>query len=118
MRRITFRLLLALGLLGTLLPATSAAARTSLLDEVAETVAASSSTNMAHVVNLPHKRRTSSGSLTKAATLYVCVVLFAAIAAIGVWRRFRSQDWFILKASLQLVFGVAPIVGTISTRSG
>ena len=56
-------------------------------------------------------------ALTKAATLYVCVVLFAAIAAIGIWRVIRSHDAFLLKSSLLLVFGMALVVAPWMARN-
>ena len=64
MRRSTLRLLLALACLAGLLPAASANAGSSLLDEVAA-AAEANSPNMSHVANLQHKKRSPSGAFVK-----------------------------------------------------
>jgi hypothetical protein len=66
MRRHTLRLLLAMAILASLLPATTATARTSLLREIAAEADAAGSPNMSHIANLPHKKRNTSGAFIKA----------------------------------------------------
>ncbi len=56
-------------------------------------------------------------ALTKAATLYVCVVLFAAVAVVGIWRVIRARDAFLLRSSLLLTFGVVLFVGPWMARN-
>lgn len=50
-------------------------------------------------------------TLTKAAFFYVSLVLLAALAVWGVWRRLRSRDRFGLRAAPLLALGLALAVG-------
>src|SRR5688500_9758314 len=69
MSRRTSLLLLALAMLGSMLPAASATARSTAGELARAKVALAGSPNMAHVANLPHAKVTPSGKAAKGSDL-------------------------------------------------